>query len=268
MQLKKQLDLFGFPLCIYSYENHDKYKDEIIEQAGIGVTPSPPHSKISNSVITHYCAGRNGIGFLDRKNEALQDLRRSFGECLDHFYHTVLDANLYGQGFQISQSWTVAVTRRANGANGVNPHHHLLSWVCGAYYPKFKKGMSGALEVAIPRDPNHFFYWLDCYNLPQSKLIEPEEGDILLWTGNFNHQVHHSKDPDSRLSVIINSMPRRLCASGGDYSYNLDPALLTLREKWNHSRAVFSPFNPAEADDPRVDYGEGHPRETVTNSEE
>ena len=243
VELVKQNDFFGFPVCVYRFKKHSEYKNNILNYLN--------SSEITSS---YYNSGNylrtDGMTkpFIKNNHECLSDLRNAMETATEHFYKDVLKADLSLDGSiksksyntqsepSITQSWVIRVPPQPTQAHiqPMSTHQHFMSPVCGSYYLKLNKNektTGGNLVFVNPtfnvKPQGNLLILteiLKCEGVYMNKVQEVEEGDIVLWSGVLAHTIEPmSFMYDERISIIINTCPSPLSTNDSNYVYNISP---------------------------------------------
>ena len=244
VELVKQNNFFGFPVCVYRFKKHSEYKDKIIRylnEPEVGSTYYNAGSHLRTDGMTK--------PFIKNNHECLSDLRNAMQTATEHFYKDVLEADLSLDGSiksktyntesepSITQSWVIRVPPQPTQApkQPMSTHQHFMSPVCGSYYLKLNKNDKTTGGNLLFVNPSFNIYEsqgnlailtevLKCKGMQMSKVQEVEEGDIVLWAGVLAHTIEPmSFMYDERISIIINTCPSPLSTNDSNYVYNISP---------------------------------------------
>tara|TARA_R100000234_G_scaffold71787_1_gene44182 strand:- start:4556 stop:5314 length:759 start_codon:yes stop_codon:yes gene_type:complete len=244
VELVKQNDFFGFPVCVYRFKKHSEYKDKII-----GYLNEPEVGSTYYNAGSHLRTDGMTKPFIKNNHECLSDLRNAMQTATEHFYKDILKAELsldtstknksYGVESEpsITQSWVIRVPAQVSQIpqSPMEPHQHFLSPVCGAYYLKLNKNANTTGGNLLFVNPSLNSYEnqgnlsilndvLKCDGIQRTKIQTVSEGDIVLWAGVLAHTIEPiSNMYDERISIIMNSCPNPLSNNTSNYVYNITP---------------------------------------------
>ena len=86
LKLMQNLDMFGFPVCVFNNPVHEKYKDALLQEKEINKVSCPVGSDTPHTYMTGI---HDEVQFIKRESESMSSLREVFNACLDYYYNDV-----------------------------------------------------------------------------------------------------------------------------------------------------------------------------------
>ena len=229
IKLKEIHDVFGFAVPVFTYMNHDQYKDEIHSESLEYIDPDTLGKSYSQTLRTK--------NIIDIESDCMGDLKQATLSAYDCFYRHVMDVK-WSDNVTVTQSWMVD-SPPWDGIIDPEPmsiHNHFMSLACSTYYLKHKKGFGGNLRLFNPI--KQFIDQVTELNIlyrlePQKGFtnfydIEVEESDIVIFPGGMKHTIGDYRNRNqNRISIPTNSTvtPLRSYKSRGTqyhYGYRFD----------------------------------------------
>lgn len=206
IELKYTKNVFGFPVAVYRYKNHQKNKKNVIDylEKNMEERPYPSSTRRTNPKSEFFDNIEN--------SESLKELKSAMEMCYNHFYTQILKCRHFFD-FEIIQSWGIEVKENNHEMYDLplQFHTHFMSPVCGVYYTRYNKNGGGKLLIKNPYKDIPCQLEILLYLDPEIKYTEEiddmEEGDIVLFCGHMPHAIDRYKDSETRLSVATNSTP-------------------------------------------------------------
>ena len=88
VELVKQNDFFGFPVCVYRFKKHSDYRNNILNYLS-----SPEIAPTYYNAGSHLRTDGMSKPFIINNHECLSDLRNAMQTATEHFYKDVLKAD-------------------------------------------------------------------------------------------------------------------------------------------------------------------------------
>ena len=146
------------------------------------------YTTISNNYLLHERAG------FRRLNQHFVENAERYGRALDYPMHT--------HGVQIDMCWLNAYRR----GHSQERHNHVNYVFSGIYYLKAPPGASKLMIHAPTADVMMAPRTREQTDLNTKYMeIEPEEGLMLVFTGNLRHGVRASNIDEERISIAMNA---------------------------------------------------------------
>lgn len=253
-------EYYGYPVVVYDYKNHNKYKDSIIKSArSYNVKDIFTHTNIGPH-LTRRRTHDMKDPFFSCDDEGVVDLKRAYYEALNHYYREVLDYEFLCEEDkpQINQSWVMDYMPHPDfnfeQSSALSFHSHFLSFVCGCYYPLFTENNGGELLIHNPsqsvdyqhqvlangpRQSMHTNFMsefeLRCEKLSRWKEVKIKEGQIVLWYGTLPHGAMPSTDPANRMSIVVNTSPSIVTEKRGLYQFKVEANFPQGTGKWSEN---------------------------------
>ena len=265
---KEVIDVFGYPVGVYTYKNHDQNCDAIRDAALMTDVNYIQDRTTDGQLYTTRIRSSSSADplFVASNKECMIDLKKAYQQAINHFYYDVLKYEpLPGEGDpQINQSWLVDYQENPEfdgRSNGLEFHSHRFSFVCGCYYSHYptEERYGGSILFANP-SPSVEPHTIDnrpvpnwhrgmpstgtsfmsdfencCAGIEKHKSVWAGAGQIVLWCGTLAHSADITNELAStrRTAIVVNTSPEIFGSGTGSYFYKIQPHFTEGTGNWS-----------------------------------
>lgn len=206
LKLMQNLDMFGFPVCVFNNPVHEKYKDALLQEKEINKVSCPVGSDTPHTYMTGI---HDEVQFIKRESESMSSLREVFNACLDYYYNDVLKTKfIKGTSWEYLRSWCFSSTEHYHSEREQHFHGHWMSCVTILYYLDYPPG-SGGLSFKSDNNKNSAFYYVEHEGLNNIKTVQAQEGTVMLFPSCLLHAVEKSSSEaySKRSTIVADTCP-------------------------------------------------------------
>ena len=206
IELKTIHDCFGFPIPVFKYLNHQKFKTDLYEE----------YSKDLNDWGSTYTGTNRTKNIILNQTPCSLDLLKATISAYDCFYRHIYGST-YADKIEITHSWMVETPPWNGESQSTNPmsaHKHFLSLACSTYYLEHETGFGGDLRIMNPicefSDQMAELYIMNRLNPTKGYTrffdVPVDESDIVVFSGALKHTIgDYTNKKAKRVSIPTNS---------------------------------------------------------------